>query len=145
MAYDSNILVRAWLTHTGGSTHSMNGVYGTMVGSTVLRDFINNGLSQARVPVENFQRPSGFEEGGACAGPNGSSGKPTSAVSVFSGPELFLPGTKDLCPTPSPSASPTPTLSLTPSVLPSILPSILPSASPTPTPAGSATPPAAGG
>jgi penicillin-binding protein 1A len=142
MAYSPNIVVGAWVGHTGPGSPFMNGVYGTMVGSSVLRDFINNGLSQAGIPAMNFQRPSGLEEGGACAGPNGRSGKPTSAITVFSGPELFLPGTKDVCPTPTASPTPTPSPSPSPSVVPSILPSGLPSVGPrpTPNPGGSPTP-----
>ncbi|HYM51169.1 MAG TPA: transglycosylase domain-containing protein [Candidatus Limnocylindrales bacterium] len=142
MAYAPNLVVGAWVGHTGPGSQNMNGVFGTMVGSSVLRDFINNGLSQANIPVENFQRPAGLEEGAACPADNGSAGKPTSAVSVFSGPELYLPGTKGVCPTPSatPSASPSPSPSETPSALPSILPSILPTTSPTPAPSSSPSP-----
>jgi membrane peptidoglycan carboxypeptidase len=144
MAYAPNIVVGAWVGHTGPGNQDMNGVYGTMVGSTVLRDFINAGLAQARIPVEGFQRPNGLVEGAACADSSGNAGTPTSAVAVFSGPELYLPGTNDLCPSPSPTPSPSPSPSVspseTPSVLPSILPSILPTATPSPSSSASASP-----
>lgn len=50
MAYSPNIAIGAWVGHTGPGNANMNGVYGTMVGSSLLRDFINNGLQQAGIP-----------------------------------------------------------------------------------------------
>jgi membrane peptidoglycan carboxypeptidase len=149
MAYAPNLVIGTWMGHTGPGNQDMDGVYGSMVGSSVLKDFINNGLSQANYAVESFTRPSGLMQGGACAGPNGQS-RSTSSVTVFHGPELYLPGTQDLCPTPSaaPTASPSHSASPTPSpsVVPSVLPSILPTpgnGSPSPSPSGGA--PAPGG
>jgi membrane peptidoglycan carboxypeptidase len=149
MAYAPNLVIGAWVGHTGPGNSDMNGVYGTMVGSSVLRDFINNGLSQANFKVENFQRPSGLVDGGPCqsnanVSPSGSaSPSPSSSRSGGGGgseKELFLPGTEcKPAPThsPSPSPSPTPLPSL-PSVLPSgLTPSPSASGSGTPTPAAS--------
>jgi hypothetical protein len=119
----------------------MNGVYGTMVGSSVLRDFINNGLSQANFKVESFQRPSGLIDGGPCANnanvtPSASASASPSASSrnVGSEKELYLPGTQCVAATPSASAS------STPSTLPSIVPSLPTCATPTPTPTPGQTP-----
>jgi len=132
MAYAPNIVVGAWVGHTGPGDSNMNGVYGTMVGSSVLRDFINNGLSQAGIPVMNFQRPSGLVDGNPCQPAEGQ------AASVDpSEVELYLPGTETQCPKPTPTPSPSPTAS---DLLPSVLPSILPLVTPTPTPASSPTP-----
>jgi membrane peptidoglycan carboxypeptidase len=131
MAYAPNIVVGSWVGHTGPGDGDMNGVYGTMVGSSVLRDFINTGLAQAGIPVMSFQRPAGLVDGTPCQPPDG---QPASVDS--SEVELYLPGTESQCPKPTPSPSVSP--SLFPSILPSISP--LPLLSPTPTPATSPTP-----
>src|SRR5207302_3706418 len=60
MAYSPNLVIGAWVGHTGPGNQNMNSVFGTMVGSSVLKDFINNGLTQANFKVESFQRPSGL-------------------------------------------------------------------------------------
>ncbi|HEY4845333.1 MAG TPA: transglycosylase domain-containing protein [Candidatus Dormibacteraeota bacterium] len=143
MAYSPNLVIGAWVGHTGPGDQNMHGVFGTMVGSSVLKDFINTGLSQANFKVESFQRPSGLVDGTACqsnanVAPSSSpSASPSSGGSSNSSEkELYLPGTE--C-----KAAPTPSASATPSPSPSLLPSILPSPSdllPTPTPSASATP-----
>ena len=142
MAYAPNLVIGAWVGHTGPGDTNMNGVYGTMVGSSVLRDFINNGLSQVNFKVENFQRPSGLIDGGPCANnanvnPSASPSASASARSnnVGSEKELYLPGTQCVAATPSPSAS----ASTTPSLVPSVVPSIT-CPTPTPTPTPGATP-----
>src|SRR5438270_4112001 len=66
MAYSPNLVIGAWVGHTGPGNQNMNGVFGTMVGSSVLKDFINNGLTQANFKVESFQRPSGLVDGQPC-------------------------------------------------------------------------------
>ena len=153
MAYTPNLVIGAWVGHTGPGDQNMHGVFGTMVGSSVLKDFINSGLSQANFKVESFQRPSGLIDGQPCqnnanVSPSTSpSASPTSSPSkVGSEKELYLPGTEcAAAPTPSPSPSPSPTLSVLPSILPSDLlptPSPSPSASTAQTPTPSA--PAAG-
>jgi membrane peptidoglycan carboxypeptidase len=147
MAYAPNLVIGAWVGHTGPGNADMNGVYGSEVGSTVLRDFINTGLSQAKFSVESFKRPDGLIDGPACssnanvstsaspsASPSGGGSKPSSEK------ELYLPGTecKAPPPTPRPSPSPTPTPSLIPSIIPSGL-TAPPTATgnPTPTPSAS--------
>ena len=161
MAYSPNIAMGAWVGHTGPGNQNMNGVYGTMVGSSVLRDFINNGLSAANIPVATFQQPSGLVSGPPCsdssnaspsASPSASSSsssssspsaspKPSARSSINSSErELYLPGTE--CKAPPPTPNPTPTL--VPSIVPSILPSILPSASESATPSPSASGSASG-
>src|SRR5207237_3627349 len=129
-----------WVGHTGPGNQNMNGVFGMMVGSSVLRDFINNGLSQANSKVETFQRPSGLVDGSPCqnnanVAPSGSasaSASPSAGANVGSEKELYLPGTECAAaatPSPSPSASPSPLPS--PSIVQPIVPSRLPlSASP---------------
>ncbi len=136
MAYAPNIVVGAWVGHTGPGNQNMNGVFGTDVGRTVLRDFINNGLPQAGIPAAGFQRPPGLVEGPACR--SASSSPDTTASSV----ELYLPGTESACPraTPTPTPTPTPSPSPSPSLLPS-LPPVLPTPTPTPTPAPGGPPP----
>jgi membrane peptidoglycan carboxypeptidase len=148
MAYAPNLVIGAWVGHTGPGNQDMNGVFGTMVGSSVLKDFINNGLSQTNFKVESFQRPSGLIDGPSCQSyanispstspsPSPSSGGST----VGSEKELYLPGTECTAPAPTPSPSPSPTPS--DSVLPSIVPSGItptPSASPSASPSSSATP-----
>ena len=154
MAYSPNLVIGAWVGHTGPGDQNMHGVFGTMVGSSVLRDFINNGLSQANVKVENFQRPGGLIDGPPCQNnanitPSASpSASPSDNPNVGSERELYLPGTECLAPTPSPSpstsATPTPIIPVCPTPTPTpapgrtptptASPSTSPSASPTPTP-----------
>ena len=151
MAYSPNLVIGAWVGHTGPGNQDMNGVYGTMVGSSVLKDFINNGLTQAHFSVEAFKRPDGLIDGPPCANnanisPSASPSASPAASSTSSEKELYLPGTEcKAAPTPSPTASPSPSdlLSPLPSIVPSgITPSPSPSASsaptPTPTPKASA-------
>jgi membrane peptidoglycan carboxypeptidase len=143
MAYSPNLVIGAWVGHTGPGNQDMNGVYGSMVGSSVLRDFINNGLTQAHFSVETFKRPDGLIDGPPCAGSATASpsASPSSspAASSSSAKELYLPGTEcKPAPTPSPTPSLLPSDLLSP--LPSILPGLTPSPSPTPTPAPTPTP-----
>lgn len=145
MAYSPNLVIGAWVGHTGPGNQDMNGVYGSMVGSSVLKDFINNGLSQAHFTVEPFKRPDGLLDGPPCAStatasPSASPSASASASSSSSEKELYLPGTEcKPAPTPSPTPSPSPSDLLSP--LPSIVPSgITPSPSPSPTPAPTPTP-----
>jgi len=152
MAYAPNLVIGAWVGHTGPGNQDMNGVFGTMVGSSVLKDFINNGLTQAHFNVETFKRPDGLIDGPPCASsanvsPSSSpSASPSASSSTSSEKELYLPGTEcKAAPTPSPSASPSPTplTSVVPSIVPSGIspsPSPSPSSSPTPTPSPAATP-----
>jgi membrane peptidoglycan carboxypeptidase len=154
MAYTPNLVIGAWVGHTGPGDQNMHGVYGTMVGSSVLRDFINNGLSQANFKVESFQRPSGLVDGTACQNnanisPSGSPSPSPSSGSASAGSEkeLYLPGTECIAPTPSPTPSilpstiiptcPTPTPTSTPRATPTPTPT--PSTSPTPTPTATPT------
>ncbi|TMD22558.1 MAG: hypothetical protein E6J07_02875 [Chloroflexi bacterium] len=145
MAYSPNLVIGAWVGHTGPGNQDMNGVYGTMVGSSVLRDFINNGLTQAHFSVETFKRPDGLIDGPPCASSvsTSPSASPSASASASAGSrssekELYLPGTEcKPAPTPSPSATPLPTplASVIPSIVPSgILPTPTPSSAPTPTP-----------
>jgi len=160
MAYAPNLVIGAWVGHTGPGDQNMRGVFGTMVGSSVLRDFINNGLSQANFKVESFQRPSGLVDGTACQNNANVAPSPSASASASPSPtssaspggsekELYLPGTECVAPPPTPSPSPSPSpsdlLSPVPSIVPSgITPSPSPSASraptPTPSPAASRTP-----
>src|SRR3989454_5054153 len=101
MAYAPNLVVGAWVGHTGPGNSNMNGVYGSMVGSSTLRDFINNGLATAHFSVESFQRPSGLVDGRPCADNSNVSSSPStsaspsgSAKNVGSEKEIFLPGTE---------------------------------------------------
>ena len=144
MAYSPNLVIGAWVGHTGPGNQDMNGVYGSMVGSSVLKDFINNGLTQAHFSVETAKRPDGLIDGPPCASsanvsPSASpSPSPSGSSSSSSEKNLYLPGTEcKPAPTPSPSPSPSPSDLLSP--VPSIVPSgILPS--PTPTPSGTPAP-----
>ena len=146
MAYAPNLVIGAWVGHTGPGDQNMHGVFGTMVGSSVIRDFINNGLSQANFKVESFQRPSGLVDGTACqnnanvAPSPSASASPSATSSASPGSsekELYLPGTECVAPPPTPSPSPSPS----PSDLLSPVPSIVPSGiTPSPTPAPSNTP-----
>ena len=155
MAYSPNLVIGAWVGHTADSgNQDMNGVYGSMVGSSVLRDFINNGLTQAHFTVETFKRPDGLIDGPPCASnanvsPSSSpSPSPSGGSSSSSEKELYLPGT-ECKPAPTPSPTPTPSPSELLSPLPSIVPSGLtpspspsgsPKSSPTPTPSPAAAP-----
>src|SRR5437868_2415659 len=148
MAYSPNLVIGAWVGHTGPGDQNMHGVFGTMVGSSVLRDFINNGLSQANFKVESFQRPSGLVDGPPCqnnanVSPSTSpSASPTRGANVGSEKEIYLPGTECAAvATPTPSPSPTPTTLPSLSVVPSTLPSgLTPSASPSASASGSTVP-----
>ncbi|HEY9288067.1 MAG TPA: transglycosylase domain-containing protein [Candidatus Dormibacteraeota bacterium] len=148
MGYSPNLVIGAWVGNTSGDgSKNMDGVYGTMVGSSVLRDFINNGLSQANFKVESFQQPSGLVSGGPCqnnanVNPSASTSPSSSAGpghNVGSEKELYLPGTECTAPTaPSPSAtaSSTPPILATPSlpVCATPTPTSTPGLTPTPTP-----------
>ena len=146
MAYSPNLVIGAWVGHTGPGNQDMNGVYGSMVGSSVIRDFINNGLTQAHFNVETFKRPDGLIDGPPCTSnanvsPSSSpSSSPSAAATGSSAKELYLPGTECKAaptpsPSPSPSSSPSDLLSPLPSILPSFPSSPAPSASPSGTPA----------
>ena len=150
MAYSPNLVIGAWVGHTGPGDQNMHGVFGTMVGSSVLRDFINNGLSQANFKVESFQRPSGLVDGPPCqnnanVSPSTSaspSTSPSSGRNVGSEKEVYLPGTECAAvatptPSPSPTLTPLPSLSVVPSIVPS---GLTPSASPSASASGSTAP-----
>jgi membrane peptidoglycan carboxypeptidase len=141
MAYAPNLVIGAWVGHTGPGNQDMNGVYGSMVGSSVLKDFINNGLTQAHFNVEAFKRPDGLIDGPPCAATASPSASASPSPSASSGSSseknLYLPGT-ECKPAPTPSPTPTPSPSDLLSPVPSILPSLL--GSPTPSPAPSGTP-----
>jgi len=150
MAYSPNLVIGAWVGHTGPGDQNMHGVFGTMVGSSVLRDFINNGLSQANFKVESFQRPSGLVDGPPCqnnanVSPSTSaspSTSPSSGRNVGSEKEIYLPGTECAAvatptPSPSPTLTPLPSLSVVPSIVPS---GLTPSASPSASASGSTVP-----
>ena len=150
MAYSPNLVIGAWVGHTGPGDQNMHGVFGTMVGSSVLRDFINNGLSQANFKVESFQRPSGLVDGPPCqnkanVSPStsaSSSTSPSSGRNVGSEKEIYLPGTECAAvatptPSPSPTLTPLPSLSVVPSIVPS---GLTPSASPSASASGSTAP-----
>ena len=148
MAYSPNLVIGAWVGHTGPGDQNMHGVFGTMVGSSVLRDFINNGLSQANFKVESFQRPSGLVDGPPCqnnanVSPSTSpSASPTRGANVGSEKEIYLPGTECAAvatptPSPSPTLTPLPSLSVVPSIVPS---GLTPSASPSASASGSTAP-----
>src|SRR5438477_505914 len=114
MAYAPNLVAGAAVGRTGQGNSDMTGVYGSMVGSSTLRDFINNGLATAHFSVETFQRPSGLVDGRPCADNSNVSSSPStsaspsgSAKNVGSEKEIFLPGT-ECKPAPTPSPSPTP-------------------------------------
>ena len=146
MAYAPNLVIGAWMGHTS-SDANMNTVYGSMVGSTVLRDFINNGLAKANIRAQRLQRPPGLVEAPACSttpdGNRAPGSAATSSGTAFHGPELYLPGTEKVCPHASASPSASPSKSPKPTPSPSLIPSILPSASPSknasPTPTAGAT------
>jgi penicillin-binding protein 1A len=146
MAYSPNLVIGAWVGHTGPGNPDMNGVYGTMVGSSVLRDFIDTGLSQANFKVDSFQQPSGLVSGPPCQNNSNVNPSPSASTSASASPsggrgsvrsekELYLLGTECT----GPAATPSPTPSHTPTPTPSLIPSIVPSGL-TPTPSAS-TPP----
>ena len=149
MAYAPNIVVGAWVGHTGPGDQNMKSVFGTMVGGSVLKDFINNGLPQANIPVQNFQQPDGLISGPPCGNdsnvsPSASTSPGSSSNAGGSEKELYLPGTEcKVAATPSASASATPKPSPSVITLPTCLPTpspILGSPSPTPTPTPTPTP-----
>jgi penicillin-binding protein 1A len=153
MAYAPNLVIGAWVGHTGPGNQDMNGVYGTMVGSSVLRDFINNGLSQANFKVDSFQRPSGLIDGPPCANnSNVSTSASPSASPIASSKskagnekELYLPGTECKAvatpsPSPTPTPTPTPILPVCPSPTPTPTPDLTPTPTPTKTPKPTPTP-----
>lgn len=160
MAYAPNIVVGAWVGHTGPGNQNMNNVFGTMVGSSVLKDFINNGLPQANLPAPNFQQPDGLVAGPPCSNNNNINPSPSASASASpsNGPnvgaekELYLPGT-ECSAAPAPSASASASASATPTLVPTIIPvptcvptpspilaSPTPTATPTPTPTPSSRP-----
>jgi membrane peptidoglycan carboxypeptidase len=147
MAYSPNLVMGAWVGNTSGDgSANMDGVYGTMVGSSVLRDFINNGLSQANFKVESFQQPSGLISGPPCrnnsnVNPSASASASTSASPsgrAGSEKELYLPGTECTAPT---APSPSPSVSIVPSVLATPSLPVCPTPTPTSTPGLTPTPP----
>jgi hypothetical protein len=124
MAYSPDIVVGAWAGNTvAGAGGKPISAFGTEVGQTTLREFIN-GLPASR---NWYQRPDGIVSGRGC--PGDSSG------------EIFLagtdrnPGCPSPTPTPTPSPSPSPTTSPSPTPTPTRPPS-----TPSPTPSPSATP-----
>jgi membrane peptidoglycan carboxypeptidase len=140
MAYSPNLVIGAWVGHTGPGNQDMNGVYGSMVGSSVLRDFINNGLTQAHFSVETFKRPDGLIDGPPCASTATASPSSSPAASSSSSQkELYLPGT-ECKPEPTPFPTPSPSLTDLLSPLPSILPGLTPTPTPSPSPSPAATP-----
>ncbi|HET9848539.1 MAG TPA: transglycosylase domain-containing protein [Candidatus Dormibacteraeota bacterium] len=153
MAYSPNLVMGAWVGNTSGDGHTnMNGVYGTMVGSSVLRDFINNGLSQANFKVESFQRPAGLIDGGPCGNnsnispspsPSPSPSSSSSQANVGAEKEVYLPGTQcqaAATSSPSASASTAPSIVATPSLPVCATPGPTPTPGTTPTPTLSPTP-----
>ncbi|HEX4213499.1 MAG TPA: transglycosylase domain-containing protein [Candidatus Dormibacteraeota bacterium] len=129
MGYNSKIVIATWAgnTYPGGSRPVE--AFGTDVGSSMTRYFINH-LPQSY--NSTFQQPSGLVSGRTCG---------TGAV------ELFLPGTQNLnCsgqPAPKPSAKPTPTPTEAPTARPTVAPTPVPTPTPTPvipTPVPTATP-----
>jgi len=155
MAYSPNIVVGAWVGHTGPGNQNMNNVFGTMVGSSVLKDFINNGLPQANIPATNFQQPDGLLSGPPCSNNNNINPSPSASASASPSPggnpgsekELYLPGTECTAPSPSASASASASATATPSpsvtTVPTCIatpPPILGSPTPTPTPTPTASP-----
>ena len=117
MAYNPNIVIGSWVGNTapnGGGGYLT--AFGGDVGHTLMAYFVNGLPNNMR---SWYTQPSGLVHG-------------------CSGHELLLPGTENLCPSPTPSPSPSPSPSASPSVLPSGLPS--PSILPSPPPAGSPSP-----
>ena len=120
MAYNPDIVVGAWGGNTGpnGAGKPVR-AFGTNVGSTILREFVNSLPGNFR---DWYSRPSGLVDGKGCPG------QPDASH------ELFLEGTKPDCTGSQPSPTPTtPSPSaLPPSVKPSPLPSVPPPPSPPP-------------
>ena len=129
MAYDPKIVVGTWAGNTSPTGGKSITAFGTNVGSTMTRQFINSLPSSY---TAWFQQPSGLVHGNGCGGG-----------------ELYLAGTQGdaNCSTPPPTpkptpvpqqATPTPTPIPTPSVVrptPTLpLPTIPPRSTPTPTP-----------
>jgi membrane peptidoglycan carboxypeptidase len=114
MAYNPDIVIGTWVGNTapnGGGGHIL--AFGENVGSTLLRYFVNSLPDKMR---DWYSQPDGIVRG--CQG----------------GKEIFLVGTQNMCPspTPSPSPSPSPSISPLPSITPVPSPSPLPSPKPTP-------------
>jgi membrane peptidoglycan carboxypeptidase len=130
MGYNSKIVIASWAgnTYPGGSRPVS--AFGTDVGSTMTRYFVNH-LPQSY--NSTFQEPSGLVSGRTCG---------TGAE------ELFLPGTQNVdcsgqpAPKPSPTATPTPQPTGAPTVRPTVAPTPVPTPTPTPipTPQPTATP-----
>ena len=125
MAYNPNIVMGAWVGNTapnGGGGYIY--AFGGTVGQTLMAYFVNALPNSMR---SWYSQPSGLVRG-------------------CEGSELILPGTENLCPSPSPSPSPSPCPSSSPSPSPGPLPSpcpspsVLPSASPTLRPSPSPSP-----
>jgi membrane peptidoglycan carboxypeptidase len=145
MAYSPNLVIGAWVGHTGPGNQNMNSVFGTMVGSSVLRDFINNGLSQANFKVDSFQQPSGLVSGPPCS--NDSNINPSASPSsspgnrkVSSEKDLYLPGTECTAATASASASASASATPSPSIVATPSLPVCPTPTPTPTPTPGQTP-----
>src|SRR5579884_2094822 len=95
MAYNPDIVVGAWTGHTqppGVNANDSISTFGTQVGQTVLRTFINGLPGTMR---DWYRQPAGIVRGSGCPG-QGSSG------------EIFLAGTQEdvSCPTPTPTPTP---------------------------------------
>ncbi len=114
MAYNPDIVIGTWVGNTapnGGGGHIL--AFGESVGSTLLRYFVNSLPSRMH---DWYSQPDGIVHG--CNG----------------GTEIFLQGTENMCPSPSPSPSASPSPSGSPSILPSPSPLPIPSPSPLPSP-----------
>ena len=113
MAYNPNIVIGSWVGNTapnGGGGYLT--AFGGDVGHTLMAYFVNGLPNNMR---SWYSQPPGLVHG-------------------CSGNELLLPGTENLCASPTPSASPSASPSGSPSILPTPLPSVLPSPSPAPSP-----------
>ena len=119
MAYNPNIVIGSWVGNTapnGGGGYLT--AFGGDVGHTLMAYFVNGLPNNMR---SWYSQPPGLVHG-------------------CSGNELLLPGTENLCASPTPSASPSASPSGSPSILPTPLPSVLPSPSPAPSPLPSPSP-----
>ncbi|MGH7911596.1 MAG: transglycosylase domain-containing protein [Candidatus Dormibacteraceae bacterium] len=134
MAWNPNIVIASMGLHTTNTpTATYTSAYGTDVGSTITRDFINS-LPQSYSGW--YTQPSGLTMGGNCPGvapdltlPGVS---PSGCVQTGSGPG---PRTT---PTPAPPPTATPTPQPTPPPTPTPTPTPAPTPEPTPTKPGSA-------
>src|SRR5579884_2354294 len=98
MAYNPDIVVGAWAGHTqppGVNANDSISTFGTQVGQTILRTFINGLPGTMR---DWYHQPAGIVRGSGCPGQRG-------------GGEIFLAGTQEdvVCPTPTPTPRPTET------------------------------------